>query len=216
MTNPDFTVIQAIIDRSGSMHSIRTDAEGGFDAFIADQRQLPGQCRVSLAQFDDRYEVVYRDLPIAEVPGLQIVPRGSTAMLDAIGRTVNDLGDRLAKMPEAERPGTVVVGIVTDGYENSSHEFTYPMVHDLITTQEQVYGWTFLYLGADQDAIAQGAKMGISASQALNYSRGKSADAYEAASGSIRRLRSAVQAGAAPQAARSEAAFTDEERSKSR
>ena len=85
MTDPNFTVIQAIIDRSGSMESIRSDAEGGFNAFLADQRAQSGECRVSLVQFDHKYEVVYEDKPIAKVPRLRITPRGSTAMLDAIG-----------------------------------------------------------------------------------------------------------------------------------
>ena len=214
MTNPDLTYIQAIIDRSGSMQSIREDAEGGFNSFIADQRALPGQCRVSLAQFDNEYEVVYRDLPIDEVPPLVIVPRGSTAMLDAIGRTVHDLGARLAALPEAERPGTVIVGVVTDGMENSSREFNYQMVHELITTQEQQYSWTFMYMGADQDAIEQGSKMGINADRAMTYGRGRTGDAYLALSASVGRLRSAVMDGLAPAQARPAAAFTDEERAK--
>ena len=104
MTDPSFTVIQAIIDRSGSMESIRSDAEGGFNAFIADQRAQSGECRVSLVQFDHKYEVVYEDKPIAKVPRLRITPRGSTAMLDAIGHTITSLGVRLANLPEDQRP----------------------------------------------------------------------------------------------------------------
>lgn len=212
MTNPNFTVIQAIIDRSGSMQSIRSDAEGGFNSFIDDQGRQPGDCQVSLAQFDNQYEAVYTDKPIAEVPALEIVPRGTTAMLDAIGRTVVDLGARLAAMPEDDRPGTVLVCIVTDGLENASREFSYGLIKDLITQQEQVYGWTFMYLGADQDAIAQGAQMGIDASRSLTYGRSSSGQAYDAMSGAVSRLRSASAAGAAPMVARDAAAFTDDER----
>lgn len=212
MTNPNFTVIQAIIDRSGSMQSIRSDAEGGFNAFIADQRSQPGDCQVSLAQFDNQYEVVYSDLPISQVPPLAIVPRGSTAMLDAIGRTITSLGARLAALPEDQRPGSVIIGIVTDGLENASQEFTYPMIKDLITEQEQKYSWTFLYLGADQDAIAQGSKMGIAPGRSLSYDRASSGAAYDAMSGAVSRLRSAAAAGApAPMAA---AEFTAEERNR--
>lgn len=215
MTNPNLTYIQAIIDRSGSMQSIRSDAEGGFDAFIAEQRKLPGECLVSLARFDDKYEVGYQDLPLAEVPPLEIIPRGTTAMLDAIGRTVNELGARLAALSEDRRPATVVVAIVTDGLENASREFSYPVVRQMITTQEQTYSWTFLYLGADQDAIEQGAKMGIAADYSLSYARANSSDAYQAASGSISRLRSAMASGADGAAAKKAAAFSDEERHKS-
>lgn len=216
MTDPNLTIIQTIVDRSGSMHSIRSDAEGGFNAFIADQRNQPGNCRVSLVQFDNQYEQVYADLPIEQVPALEIVPRGATAMLDAIGRTVNELGHRLAALPEEQRPGTVVVVIVTDGLENASREFDYATVHKMITHQEQIYSWTFLYLGTGQDAIAQGAKMGISSDRSLTYGRDRSAGAYEAASGSVRRLRSAVRGGATPAAARDAAGFTAAERDAAR
>lgn len=212
MTNPDFTVIQAIIDRSGSMETIRSDAEGGFNAFVADQRNQPGQCQLSLAQFDNEYEVVYTDRPLDEVPPLQIVPRGTTAMLDAIGRTVIDLGARLAAMPEDARPGTVLVAIVTDGLENASREFSYAAIKQLITQQEQVYNWTFMYLGADQDAIAQGAQMGIAAGRSLTYGRGSSGQAYEAMSGAVRRLRSAAADGLQAPEVRRAAEFTADER----
>lgn len=212
MTNPNFTVIQAIIDRSGSMESIRSDAEGGFNAFVADQRNQPGQCQLSLAQFDNEYEVVYTDRPLDEVPPLQIVPRGTTAMLDAIGRTVIDLGARLAAMPEDARPGTVLVAIVTDGLENASREFSYAAIKQLITQQEQVYNWTFMYLGADQDAIAQGAQMGIAAGRSLTYGRGSSGQAYEAMSGAVRRLRSAAADGLQAPEVRRAAEFTADER----
>lgn len=210
MTDPNFTVIQAIIDRSGSMESIRSDAEGGFNAFIADQRAQSGECRVSLVQFDHEYEVVYEDKPIAKVPRLRITPRGSTAMLDAIGHTITSLGVRLANLPEDQRPGTVLVCIVTDGLENASREFNYDVIKTMITHQEQVYSWTFLYLGADQDAIAQGSRMGIDASRALSYGRGNSDAAYHAMSSAVSRMRTAAAQGAP--APREAAAFTDEER----
>lgn len=210
MTDPNFTVIQAIIDRSGSMQSIRSDAEGGFDAFIAEQRSLPGECQVSLAQFDHEYEVLYEDKPIAEVPPLRIEPRGSTAMLDAIGRAITTLGVRLAQLPEDRRPGTVVVCIVTDGQENASREFDYHVVRTMITHQEQVYSWTFVYLGADQDAIEQGNRMGISPTRSLTYSRGNTADAYQVMSTAVSRMRSAAASGA-PNPSQA-ADFTDEER----
>ncbi len=216
MTDSAFTVVQAIIDRSGSMQSIRDDAEGGFNAFIADQRSLPGRCQVNLAQFDDKYEVVYTDQPIDQVPPLQILPRGSTALLDAIGRTVIDLGARLAALPEGARPGTVLVCIVTDGRENASREFSHPTIRDLIVEQTEKYSWTFIYLGADQDAIEQAVQMGIDAQQSLTYDRGSSGAAYEAMSGAVRRLRQSVAGGASIQAARVEAAFTDDERDAAR
>ena len=165
---------------------------------------------MSLAQFDHEYQVVYEDKPIAEVPKLVIEPRGSTALLDAIGRTITTLGVRLAQLPEDRRPGTVLVCIVTDGMENASREFDYHVIRTMITHQEQVYSWTFVYLGADQDAIEQGSRMGISPTRSLTYSRDNTADAYQVMSTAVSRMRSAAAEGA-PHPSQA-ADFTDEER----
>ena len=133
MTNPDLTHIEFVLDRSGSMHSIKADIEGGFDAFIADQRTHPGQCTVSLTQFDNEYEPVFTAIDVRDVRPLNLQPRGATAMLDAIGRSILALGERLAAQPEAERPGTVIVAVMTDGMENASREFTYVAIKELVT-----------------------------------------------------------------------------------
>lgn len=195
MTDQTYTHIEALSDRSGSMASIMSDVEGGFNAFIAEQAKQPGRCTVSLSQFDDHYEVNYTALPVDQVPPLSIQPRGMTAMLDAIGRSITDLGARLAAMPEDERPGTVIVPIMTDGMENASKEWTYEAVKKLITEQEAKYGWQFLYMGADQDAIEVGAKMGIRQERSLTYGRGSSKAAYAATSGLVTSLRSAAFSG---------------------
>lgn len=211
MTNDTLTHIEFLLDRSGSMQSIKTDVEGGYDAFISEQRKTPGDCTVSLSQFDDRFDVVYTDVRLEDVPPLALQPRGSTAMLDAIGRSVTDLGARLATLPEERRPGTVLVAIMTDGMENASREWTYEAVHALISQQEQTYGWTFLYMGADQDAIEVGARMGIAKERSLTYGRGRSREAYAAASDSVSAYRS-MPAAAPAQARRDAAAFTDKQR----
>lgn len=195
MTNPDYTHIEFVLDRSGSMSSIKTDVEGGFDAFIADQRTHPGRTTVGLVQFDDRYEVVHTATDIADVPALNLRPRGTTALLDAIGRTIADLGERLAGLEEGQRPGTVIFAIMTDGLENASKEFTRGAIRALITQQEQVYNWQFLYLGADQDAIEVGAEIGVRADRSLSYGRGKSREAFAAQGKLARNLRAASAAG---------------------
>ncbi len=197
MTNPDLTHLYFLLDRSGSMESIRTDTVGGFNAFIGEQRQHPGECRVTLAQFDDRYEVVYADRPIAEVPELTLLPRGNTALLDAIGRLVTDAGARLAALPADQRPGTVIVGIMTDGYENASREWTHPAIKALVQQQTKTYAWDFLYMGADQDAIEVGTSLGVQASRSISYSRDAAAPAMAATSSMVRRLREARAAGEA-------------------
>jgi hypothetical protein len=212
MTDPNLTHLYFLLDRSGSMQSIKDDTEGGFNAFIEEQRSQAGQCRVTLAQFDDRYEEVYRDRPVAEVPPLLLQPRGSTALLDSIGRLVGEAGQRLAALPEEQRPGVVIVGIMTDGHENASHELTHPQVKAMIERQTKDYGWQFLYMGADQDAIEVGSSIGVSAANSMTYSRGKVAAAMAATSRNIGRTRSAVAAGASMQEASSLIAFDDEQR----
>ena len=212
MTDPTYTDITMVLDRSGSMQSIKDDSIGGFDAFTSEQRRLPGRCTVSLVQFDNVYEEVYTGRDLADVPSLTLVPRGSTAMLDAIGRAVNATGARLAAMPEDRRPGTVIVGIMTDGLENASREFTYPMVKALIEQQEQVYGWTFMYMGANQDAIEVGASLGVARDRSLTYAGPKVAAAMGAYSASVGTIREAVAAGAPVEQARRRAAYSDEQR----
>lgn len=197
MTNANLTHLYFLLDRSGSMQSIRDDTVGGFDAFIAEQRGLPGECRVTLAQFDDRYEVVYSERPIRDVPSLELQPRGMTALLDAIGRLVTDAGARLAALPESDRPATVIVGIMTDGQENASKEWTHPAVRSLIQQQTEAYSWEFLYLGADQDAIEVGAGLGVPAARSMTYSRGSTQAAMASTSAMVGRLRAARSSGAA-------------------
>jgi uncharacterized protein YegL len=167
--NKDHTDITIILDRSGSMESIKTDVEGGFATFLEEQKKLPGKATLSLVQFDTEYEAVYSGKPIAEAPALKLVPRGPTALHDAIGRTINAIGERLSKLPEADRPGKVMVVIITDGHENSSSEFSAAMVKDMITHQTEKYSWDFTYLGANQDAVLVASQMGILSSKSMTF-----------------------------------------------
>ena len=212
MTDPNLTHLYFLLDRSGSMVSLRQDTIGGFDTFIAEQRTAPGRCRVTLAQFDNEYDEVYADRDIATVPSLVLVPRGSTALLDALGRLVVTAGERLAALPEAQRPGSVVVGVMTDGYENASRDWTHDRIKALIEQQSTEYGWQFLYLGADQDAIEEGAKMGFAAGKSMTYSRGKARDAIGHLSKNVGSYRQAVASGAAPMAAQALTDFSQEQR----
>jgi hypothetical protein len=208
MTRSDQTRIYFLLDRSGSMQSIKSDIEGGFAAFVDEQRRATGECRATLAQFDDVYELVYADRPIADVPPLDLQPRNMTALHDAMGRLVTDAGQELAALPEAQRPGTVIVAIMTDGMENASKEWTGASIKALVSQQTNTWGWTFMYMGADQDAVEVGVSLGIARDHAVTYSRGKSREAMAMASGKIANLRAArVAAPAAPMEA-----FTDEER----
>lgn len=164
------TEIVVIVDRSGSMMDIAQDMRGGFDALIAEQRKLPGTCHVTLVQFDDVVETVYEGKPIADVPPLVLVPRGCTALRRAVGETIDNVGKRLRNMPEAQRPGRVMLVIITDGYENASGE-AYPntQLKQMIMHQTDVYAWQFLYLGANVDAFAEAGAIGINPNYAANY-----------------------------------------------
>ncbi|MEO7132032.1 MAG: VWA domain-containing protein [Dermatophilaceae bacterium] len=212
MTDQNLTHLYFLLDRSGSMESIRTDIEGGFSAFINEQRTQTGACRVTLAKFDDHYEEVYRDLPVAEVPDLDLQPRGTTALLDSIGRLVSEAGTRLAALPEEQRPGNVIVAIMTDGQENASRELTHPAIKAMIERQSTDYGWQFLFMGSDQDAIEVGASIGIARDNSLTYSRGQAAVTMAMTSRKISRYRQSRAAGASVNEARVGLVYSDEDR----
>ncbi|MGB6223029.1 vWA domain-containing protein [Haloferula sp.] len=174
--NKHLTEIAYILDRSGSMNDMVEPAIAGFNQFLGEQRRAPGSARFTLVLFDDEYLVPCSSLPIGEVPELDTstyVPRSMTALLDAIGRTITDIGKRLATTPEPDRPGQVIVAIFTDGLENASTDYDLKKINAMITHQREHYSWEFLFLGATQDAIATAAKMGISRSNAsaVEYSR---------------------------------------------
>ncbi|WP_349304003.1 VWA domain-containing protein [Rhodococcus sp. Q] len=187
----DLTRLVFLLDRSGSMRSIQSDIEGGFAAFIDDQRAAAGRCTVTLAQFDDHFEVVYHDVDLDQVPPLALRPRGRTALLDAIGTLITDVSADVAALPADERPGTVIVAIMTDGLENASREWTHPAITALVKLHTDQFDWQFLYMGADQDAIEVGTRLGVKREQSLTYSKGKSRDAMAAASANIRNYRHA-------------------------
>jgi len=168
----DFTDITIILDRSGSMGSIRDATIKGINDFITETRNVPGDGVFSLVQFDDKYENVYTNISQKEVPLLNrdtFVPRGDTALIDAVCRTIDETGQRLAAMPEEQRPNKVLLVIMTDGFENASQKYTRRDMCDRITHQKEKYNWKIVYLGANQDAIAEGGKYGIGTQQAMTY-----------------------------------------------
>jgi hypothetical protein len=187
MTNPDRRHIAVVLDRSGSMITVKADTEGGLRAFLAAQHDAPGATTVSLYQFDTRYDTVYENVPLADAPDFALHPRGGTALLDAVGRTITTVGEQLAAMDETERPGEVIVVILTDGEENSSREFTLHSVKELITHQQDVYGWRFVFLGADQDAFAAAGGMGIGAGTTLSYASANTTDSMTVAGNMVAR-----------------------------
>ena len=168
MPNPNLRHIVIVLDRSGSMHAVKDDTEGGLAAFLEAQRENTCDTRVSLYQFSTTYEPVYENLAIAEVPAYTLEPRGGTALLDAIGRTITGVKAQNKALDAEERPGEVVLVVLTDGAENSSREFTLAEVKKLIE-KRRAKGWQVVFLGADQDAITVAAGMGIGRDTSLSY-----------------------------------------------
>jgi hypothetical protein len=170
--NKNYIEIAFILDPSGSMGQCRDAAIEGFNRFLGEQQQTEGLAKLTLILFDDEYLAPVRSLPVQEVTALNTetyVPRNCTALLDAIGTTINDLGKRLSEMPEQDRPGQVIVTILTDGLENASQKFTWRDVSALIKQQTEIYKWAFLFLGANQDAIATAARISIAGQNAATY-----------------------------------------------
>jgi uncharacterized protein YegL len=191
----DLTDITLVVDRSGSMDSIRQDAEGGINAFIADQAKDPGEALLTLVQFDTEYEFIHRGVPIAKVAKFQLQPRGATALLDALGRAINETGSRLAAMHEDERPGLVIFVVMTDGLENSSREFNKAQIKQMIDHQQTAYNWHFTFLAANQDAFAEAADIGMAVGGAANFDAFEVVSAYAAAGAKVSRMRKQRSAG---------------------
>ncbi len=182
MPRADYTDITMILDRSGSMGAIRNATIKGFNDFVTEQKKIPGDGCWSLLQFDDPASargageafpnVVVDQKPQDAVPALTretFVPRGNTALIDAVCLTIDAIGRRLADTPEHLRPAKVLVVIMTDGQENSSREFSRDDLNERIAHQRAKYSWQFVFLGANQDAIAEAGKYGIRAGSALTY-----------------------------------------------
>jgi hypothetical protein len=193
MTNPDYTALLFIIDRSGSMSLIKDDMEGGINGVLEEQKKLPGEVTVDVAYFD--FETTYHDRFLSlDSASIEINPRGVTALHDAIVTSVKTFGESLSQLPEEDRPGNVVVVIVTDGHENASKEYGLSDVKDIITLQQDTYSWDFLFLGANQDALETGASFGLRKGSSFTYTA--NAAGTIDASQIISRTVSAVRSGA--------------------
>jgi Mg-chelatase subunit ChlD len=185
----DTTLLVLVVDRSGSMETIREDMEGGIASLLKQQAAEAGTMLVTLAQFDTEYELLCSALPVAELAPYRLVPRGGTALLDAIGRTIASVRESLADVAPEDRPA-VVFAVVTEGLENSSVEWNRDKVMAAVKDRIEA-GWDFTFLGADQDAIREGGRLGVDAGSSLRY--GKSATgarmAMDSLSASVSRKR---------------------------
>ncbi|OOE10125.1 vWA domain-containing protein [Fictibacillus arsenicus] len=169
--NKNLTEIIFLLDRSGSMSGLENDTIGGFNSFIERQCQLEGDTLVTTVLFDDQYELLWngKDATKVKLTSKEYFVRGTTALLDAAGKTILDVGHRLSKTPEEQRPGNVIFVITTDGMENASREFTYEKVKELIKHQQEKYRWEFIFMGANIDAAEEAESLGISKDNAYDF-----------------------------------------------
>ena len=197
MSKKDYTHIIVVLDRSGSISTIRDDMEGGFNDFIKDQKAVEGEATLTLAQFENDYEVVHDNIVITDVPDLILSPRGGTALLDAIGRSLTTERERIKDMDENDQPDKIICVVITDGMENSSHEYDRKKIMDMIKDleAEEDPQWDFVFLGANQDAIAEGGSMGVRAESSYTYAASSIGTqiAFRSLSGSMTTHRSATK-----------------------
>ena len=168
----NLTEIVFILDRSGSMAGLEADTIGGFNAMIAKQRQEPGVALISTILFDDRSEVLHDRTPVSRVRPMtarDYTVRGSTALLDAIGGAIHHIGNIHKYAQDEDRPEHTLFVITTDGMENASHWYDSETVKRMIRRQQKQYGWEFLFLGANIDAVETARHFGIGKDRAVNY-----------------------------------------------
>ncbi len=172
--NNNLTEIVFIIDRSGSMAGLEEDTIGGFNAMVEKQKKEPGEALLSAVLFSDHGSVIYDRVDIRKVEPMtdqQYQVGGCTALLDAIGRAVHHIGNVHKYAREEDRPGKTIFVITTDGMENASREYTYEKVRRMVKDEQEKFGWEFLFLGADMDAISAARSFGIRSDRAVRYER---------------------------------------------
>ncbi|MDM5318133.1 VWA domain-containing protein [Fictibacillus sp. b24] len=169
--NKKLTEIVFLLDRSGSMSGLEKDTIGGFNSFVKRQCELDGETVLTAVLFDDQYEVLCSGAPAKSVhlTSNEYYVRGTTALLDAVGKTILDVGYRLSQVNEEDRPGKIIFVITTDGMENASHEFSYEKVKDLIRHQQEKYSWEFIFMGANIDVAKEAESIGIKEENAFHF-----------------------------------------------
>ena len=190
----NLTEIVFILDRSGSMAGLEDDAIGGFNAMIEKQKCEQGEACVSTILFDNVSQVIHDRLDIQKIPPMtrkEYYVRGCTALLDAVGGAIHHIGNVHKYAREEDRPEKTVFVITTDGMENASRRYSYAKVKQMIQRQKEKYGWEFLFLGANIDAVSTASRYGIERDMAVNYNSDKEGTAlnYEVLNDAISHVR---------------------------
>lgn len=189
------TELVFIIDRSGSMSGLEDDTIGGYNSMIKKQKKEEGYANITTVLFDDDYELLHYRENIKNVEAItedEYYVRGCTALLDAVGKTINKIDRSQKRLKEEDKAEHIMFVITTDGMENSSSEFTYTKIKKMIENKKEKNGWEFIFLGANIDAIKAAESFGISEERATNYncdSEGTQLN-YEVISDTISSLRS--------------------------
>lgn len=186
-----FTEIIVVLDKSGSMNPIKFDTIGGFNEFLKEQQGVEGKANLTLVQFDTSYEFTYRGVDIQEAKELSdntYRPGGMTALLDAVGRGIIETENRITDMKK--KPDQVIFMIITDGYENSSLEFTREQIAKLVKDKQDVEKWDFLFVGAGIDSFGEAGSLGMKTNSTANYDKSNVVQAYAAMSSNIKSYRS--------------------------
>lgn len=166
------TELVFILDRSGSMGGLESDTIGGFNSVMTKQKREEGEANITTVLFDDHYELLhdrYNLRKIDEITEKEYYVRGTTALLDAIGKTIHKIGNAQKYADDAERAEKVMFVIITDGMENASKEYSYDKIKKMIDRQKERYGWEFIFLGANIDAVETAGRFGIAEDRAANY-----------------------------------------------
>ena len=171
-TKNNLTELVFILDRSGSMSGLESDTIGGFNAMIAKQKKEEGEAYVSTILFDNVSEVLHDRINLKEIPNMtskDYTVRGCTALIDAIGGAIKHIGNIHKYARPEDVPAHTMFIITTDGQENASHRFSSDEVKKMIENQKEKYGWEFLFIGANIDAVETAARFGIERNRAVNY-----------------------------------------------
>lgn len=168
----NLTELVFILDKSGSMSGLEKDTIGGFNSMLEQQRKVDGECVITTVLFDNRYELLHDRIDIRAVQpitGREYFVGGSTALLDAIGKTIQKIGMAQKNTAEDYRAEKVMFVIITDGEENASSHYSSAQIRQLIQHQKERYGWEFIFLGANIDAVETAGRFGIDADRAVDY-----------------------------------------------